>query len=109
QRIRIGRRHRRHRRLPADQVCERAMTVTEKRSDYSVNFDNVSLRFTGNSNLTIDSVQLNVERGKFLSVIGPSGCGKTTLLNLAAGLLKPTTGTVHYEGTQVKDINTEVG
>jgi NitT/TauT family transport system ATP-binding protein len=79
------------------------------KSDYSVTFDNVCLRFNENSTLTIDSVRLNVERGKFLSVIGPSGCGKTTLLNLAAGLLKPTTGTVHYEGTQVKSINTEVG
>jgi NitT/TauT family transport system ATP-binding protein len=78
-------------------------------SNYAVNFDNVSLRFTGNSTLTIDSVQLDVERGKFLSVIGPSGCGKTTLLNLAAGLLKPTTGTVRCRGNEVKDINTEVG
>jgi NitT/TauT family transport system ATP-binding protein len=77
--------------------------------DYAVNFDNISLRFTGNSNLTIESVQLNVERGKFLSVIGPSGCGKTTLLNLAAGLLKPTTGTVRCRGNEVKGINTEVG
>ena len=78
-------------------------------SEYSVNFDDVSLRFTGNSNLTIESVQLNVERGKFLSVIGPSGCGKTTLLNLAAGLLKPTAGAVRYRGNEVKNINTEVG
>jgi NitT/TauT family transport system ATP-binding protein len=78
-------------------------------SDYSVSFDNVSLRFTGNRNLTIDSVQLNVEQGTFLSVIGPSGCGKTTLLNLAAGLLKPTTGTVRCRGNEVKNINTEVG
>jgi NitT/TauT family transport system ATP-binding protein len=78
-------------------------------SDYSVSFDNVSLRFAGNSNLTIDGIQLNVERGTFLSVIGPSGCGKTTLLNLAAGLLRPTTGEVRCHGSQVKNINTEVG
>jgi NitT/TauT family transport system ATP-binding protein len=79
------------------------------KTDYSVTFDNVSLRFAQNSTLTIDSVCLNVERGKFLSVIGPSGCGKTTLLNLAAGLLKPSTGEVHCSGKPVKDINTEVG
>jgi NitT/TauT family transport system ATP-binding protein len=78
-------------------------------SDTAVHFDDVCLRFDGNSNLTIQDVQLNVERGKFLSVIGPSGCGKTTLLNLAAGLLKPTTGKVRYRGNEVKGINTEVG
>jgi NitT/TauT family transport system ATP-binding protein len=79
------------------------------KSDYSVVFDNVSLRFEQNSTLTIEDISLNVERGKFLSVIGPSGCGKTTLLNLVAGLLKPTDGEVRYGDKAVKDINTEVG
>jgi NitT/TauT family transport system ATP-binding protein len=76
---------------------------------HPVVFDNVSLRFGQNSNLTIEEVSLTVERGKFLSVIGPSGCGKSTLLNLTAGLLKPTSGTVRHEGTKVSEIKTEIG
>jgi NitT/TauT family transport system ATP-binding protein len=77
-------------------------------SNYPVVFDNVSLRFDQNSALTIDKVSLAVERGKFLSVIGPSGCGKTTLLNLIAGLLKPTEGEVRFGGKAVNGINTDV-
>lgn len=73
-----------------------------------VEFDNVSLKFEQNSSLTIDKVSLAVERGKFLSVIGPSGCGKTTLLNLIAGLLKPTGGEVRCGGKPVSGINTDV-
>lgn len=76
--------------------------------NYPVVFDNVSLKFDQNASLTIENVNLTVERGKFLSVIGPSGCGKTTLLNLIAGLLKPTEGEVRYAGQRVSGINTEV-
>jgi NitT/TauT family transport system ATP-binding protein len=76
---------------------------------HPVVFDNVSLRFQGNAGLTIDAVSLRVERGKFLSVIGPSGCGKTTLLNLVAGLLKPTGGEVRCSGQVIDGINTDVG
>jgi len=78
-------------------------------SSHPVVFDNVSLRFTENTSLTIESVNLTVERGKFLSVIGPSGCGKSTLLNLIAGLLAPTEGEVRFGGKAVNGINTEVG
>jgi NitT/TauT family transport system ATP-binding protein len=72
-------------------------------------FDNVSLRFDRNANLTIDRIDLTVERGRFVSVIGPSGCGKSTLLNLSAGLLRPTGGEVRYVGEPLTGINTEIG
>lgn len=76
--------------------------------DYPVVFDDVSLKFEENAHLTIEKVNLTVKRGKFLSVIGPSGCGKTTLLNLVAGLLKPTEGEVRYAGQVLSGINTDV-
>ncbi len=39
-------------------------------------------------------VNFSVNKGEFVTVVGPSGCGKSTLLRIAAGLLKPTAGSV---------------
>jgi NitT/TauT family transport system ATP-binding protein len=46
-------------------------------------------------------LDLDLRRGEFLSVVGPSGCGKTTLLEIIAGLLTPTTGTVAMDGRSI--------
>ena len=45
----------------------------------------------------LNSVDLAVEPGEFVSVIGPSGSGKTTLLNMIGGLDMPTTGQVFVD------------
>lgn len=46
----------------------------------------------------IDKVSFAVEPGEFVCLLGPSGCGKSTLLSLAAGLEKPSQGSVSWQG-----------
>lgn len=46
----------------------------------------------------LENVNLEVEKGEFISIMGPSGCGKSTLLNIIGLLDKPTTGTVNLLG-----------
>jgi NitT/TauT family transport system ATP-binding protein len=46
----------------------------------------------------LENVTLDLEFGEFLCLVGASGCGKSTMLNLIAGLDKPTAGTVEIRG-----------
>lgn len=48
-----------------------------------------------------DGIDLDVEEGEFLAIIGPNGAGKTTFINMTTGYLKPTAGTISYDGREI--------
>ena len=48
-------------------------------------------------------IDLEVRDGEFVALVGPSGCGKTTLLNLIAGLARPSAGTLSWWGASHPD------
>jgi iron(III) transport system ATP-binding protein len=62
-------------------------------------FADVSKRY--GESLALDHVSLEVPPGKVLCLLGPSGCGKTTLLRIAAGVERPTSGRVLLDGQEV--------
>lgn len=59
--------------------------------------------------VALEEVDLEIPSGAFVAFIGPSGCGKTTLLNMSAGLLPPSGGSIHFRGEKLKGVNTHVG
>lgn len=61
-----------------------------------VEFRNVSKHF--GDFIAVDRVDLQVEKGEFLTLLGPSGCGKSTTLRMIAGFLHPTEGEVLIAG-----------
>ena len=76
-----------------------------------VELEGVTKRF--GSVAAVDSVDLTVKPGEFLSLLGPSGCGKTTTLRLVAGFERPDEGRVRIGGGDVsrlppykRDVNT---
>ena len=52
----------------------------------------------------LNGVDLQVESGEFIAILGTSGCGKTTLLNIAAGLERPTKGDVIFRGVVISKL-----
>ncbi len=61
--------------------------------------------------VAVDSVDLDVADGEFLTLLGPSGSGKTTVLRMIAGFEQPTSGTIELAGvdvTQVPPYNRDV-
>ena len=49
----------------------------------------------------VGPIDIDIRKGEFFAVVGPSGCGKSTMLELIAGLVPPTEGTIEFEGAPI--------
>ena len=66
-------------------------------------FDDVS-KIYGDDTLAVDSFDLEIEDGEFLTLVGPSGSGKSTLLRMVAGLEDISEGNIHIGDTVVNNL-----
>lgn len=74
----------------------------------ALHFDDVSRHFAVPGGLTypaLEHVSFTVASREFLAIVGPTGCGKSTILSLAAGLLRASSGRILTFGKEVKAIN----
>ncbi|MCI8668017.1 MAG: ATP-binding cassette domain-containing protein [Lachnospiraceae bacterium] len=53
----------------------------------------------------LKNVNLNIDDKKFLAITGPNGGGKSTLAKLIAGIYKPTSGRILFDGTDITDMS----
>src|ERR1700674_4337431 len=80
----------------------------------AVSFESVTCAFAakgaaGGSYTAVKDVTLSIGEGEFVSVVGPTGCGKPTLLNVAAGFPKPSSGPFRIFGEPLAGINRRAG
>jgi len=66
-------------------------------------FDHVSMEYPSKQGRlrVVDDVSYPIADGEFVAVIGPSGCGKTTMMNMVAGFVRPTRGSVLLDGKPI--------
>ncbi|HFI0405408.1 TPA: ABC transporter ATP-binding protein [Streptococcus suis] len=62
---------------------------------------NLSKQFAGNDFYSLKDVSLEIKKGEIVGLIGKNGAGKSTLMKLMAKSLKPTTGTITYNGVDI--------
>ena len=57
----------------------------------------------------LDTINLDIKKGEFVSIIGPSGCGKSTLLSIVAGLEDKNIGNIYLNGREINGLSSEIG
>ena len=74
-------------------------------SNAYLNISHVDMSFTKGleTNEVLKDVNLDIQKGEYVSIIGHSGCGKSTVLNIVAGLLQSVSGGVILDGKEIKD------
>lgn len=84
---------------------ERSALKESKKDEPLVVFENVDFRYSEETPLILQGVNLEIQRGDLIAVLGPNGAGKSTLVKHAIGLLKPTSGRVLVEGKDTKSMS----
>ena len=85
------------------EITAAGKTVSTLRGD--VLLDHVSFRYDGDGPLILDDVTIHARAGEFIAIAGESGAGKSTIMRLALGLDAPTSGTVYYDGRDLRHLN----
>lgn len=87
----------------ADKVDSNDLVGLGDSVDLVVNLTNVTREFKRKNRkfIAVDNVDFSLKAGDFVAIVGKSGNGKSTLLNMIAGLLKPTRGSVTIFGCNI--------
>ena len=68
-----------------------------------IRFENVTKSYDAETTV-LNNINLELERGKFYTLLGPSGCGKTTILRLIAGFMQPTSGSIYFNDKLINNV-----
>lgn len=102
--------------LPAEWVVKRVRQLGEKvektepapivqREEPLIVFENVDFRYSDDTPLILQNVNLKIYPGDLVAVLGPNGAGKSTLVKHTIGLLKPTSGRVLVDGKDTRTMS----
>lgn len=74
---------------------------------FAIEADNVNKHYRMGETLirAVDGVSLEIAKGEFVALLGQSGSGKSSLLNLMAGLDRPTSGAIRVEGRNISELS----
>jgi ATP-binding cassette subfamily B protein len=89
-----------------EQGEDRSRLLPVRALEGRIHLHNLGFQYSGpDSPWILEGISLEVPAGKRVAIVGRSGSGKTTLMKCLTGLLEPTTGTVSYDGVDLKTLN----
>lgn len=98
-----------YRELNDDHAEVRSTTPPDKKVPFTfkkkIEFQNVSFRYPGASQDTIQNLSFEVSKNQKIAIVGNSGSGKTTTANLLALLYHPLSGTIRVDGIPLEEFN----
>nr|WP_255654315.1 NHLP bacteriocin export ABC transporter permease/ATPase subunit [Cohnella sp. REN36] len=65
----------------------------------------VSFRYSADQRLVLNDLSLTIRPGEFVALVGASGCGKSSLLRLLLGFEKAESGSIYYDGQDIKSLD----
>jgi ATP-binding cassette subfamily C protein LapB len=79
--------------------------ISRPRLNGDIEFKNVSFKFEGSGQATINDISFKIPAGQKVALVGKMGSGKSTLSRLIAGILEPTSGAILIDGVDVRQID----
>ena len=80
---------------------------SKEETDIVLSFENVSLKYEGDSHEVLENLTFSLKKGETLGIIGGTGSGKTSLISLIPKFYRPTSGTIRINGQPLETIPTE--
>jgi len=78
-------------------------TPSDLKSEISI--DKLSFTYPGNQHPTVDNISFTIKKGEIVALVGPNGAGKSTLVRLLARLYDPDSGSVKWDGNDIRTMD----
>jgi len=89
-------------------IIQKDVAQTSRQSRFAVEIRHVRKAYGQNEeNQVFADLHFQLMHGTFVAAVGPIGCGKTTLLNMFAGIERPTSGTIVVEGEEITKLDAD--
>lgn len=75
---------------------------------HSIRAEGLSFTYPGNKNRAVDNISFEIQKGEIIALVGPNGAGKSTLVRLLCRLYDPDSGSIKYDGTDIRNMDPDL-
>ncbi|MGQ9619632.1 MAG: ABC transporter ATP-binding protein [Bacteroidales bacterium] len=88
-----------------EKIIAEEPTIAASPLQKEIRIENVTFTYPGNSSPALKNINLWIKKGEVVALVGPNGSGKSTLVRILCRLYDPDTGTIFYDGKNIRNID----